>query len=226
MEYNELFKKRKVYTNKRGNSIYHLTFKSRYEMAMFFLRYQEYYESINPEFRGHAFTYLDYMSWYVQYSNKSTFTYPKDFIGYNLPSESIYECYTYGIPEGDKNKYDYMMGRLFLELKDDSNGKFYIIGSIRKDVTYHHELAHALYYLEPEYKKAMDMITGHLPEKFRRNIYNILATTYCEEVFRDETQAYLSTNSFMSGMDDIPGFKTHVKKYEKVFKRWFSKFPV
>lgn len=194
-------------------------------MAMFFLRYQEYYESINPEFRGQNFYLLDYISWYVEYTGKMMFTYPKDFIGYNLPSDSIKDC-CLGIPEGDKNKYDWMMNKLWCDLQIESNGKFYIIGTIRKDSTYQHEIAHALYYLEPEYRKAMDMITGHLPEKFRRSMYNILATIYADKVFRDETQAYMATDSFMTGMDEIPGFKTHVKKYEKVFKRWFSKIAI
>lgn len=194
-------------------------------MAMFFLRCQEYYESINPDFCGQSFRILDYISWYVQYTNASTFTYPKDFIGYNLPSDSITKCLV-NIPEGDINKYDYLMMDLVAKLGNESNGKFYIIGSMRKDITYHHELAHALYYLEPEYKKAMLMITGHLPEKFKREIFNILATIYADKVFNDELQAYLATNSYMTDMDKIRGFKTHVKKYEKVFKRWFSRFPV
>lgn len=220
-----LFKVNKVYTTSKGYSIYHLVFKSRYEMAMFFLRCQEYYESINPEFRGQSFRILDYISWYVQYTSSSMFTYPKDFIGYNLPSDVISECNSC-IPENDHTKYDYMMSELYFQLHTESNGKFYIIGSMRKDITYHHELAHALYYLEPEYKKAMKMITGHLPVNFKREMFNILATIYADKVFEDETQAYLATNSYMSDMDKIRGFKTHVKKYEKVFKRWFSRFPV
>lgn len=190
-------------------------------MAMFFLRYQEFYESINPEFRGKSFSYLDYLSWYVQYTNSSTFTYPKDFIGYNLPSDSIKECYL-SIPRGDKNKYDWMMNKLWCELFDDSNGKFYVIGTIRKDNTYHHEIAHALYYLEPEYKKQMDNLTANLPARFKRDIFNILATIYPEKVFNDELQAYMSTKSAMSGMEQIKGYAVKCKKYEKVFQDWFQ----
>ena len=72
---NKLFKINKLYTTAKGFSLYHLVFKSRYEMAMFYLRYQEFYESINPEFRGKSFTYLDYMSWYTQFTNAHMFTY-------------------------------------------------------------------------------------------------------------------------------------------------------
>jgi len=189
---------------------------------MFFLRYQEFYESINPDFRGKSFAYLDYLSWYAQYTNQHTFTYPKDFIGYNLPSDSIFECYK-KIPKGDRNKYDIIMLRLYLDLCSESNGKFYLIGTIRKDTTFQHEIAHALYYLEPSYKKQVDSLTAALSGRFKRAVFNLLATIYPEKVFNDELQAYMSTNSWMTGMAEIPGFKTRAQKYEKVFKDWFSR---
>lgn len=219
---NPLFKVNKVFTSSRGNALYHLIFKSRYEMGMFFLRYQEYYESINPDFRDKSFEYLNYISWYVQFTGTSMFTYPKDFIGYNLPSSSIIDCYN-KIPRGDKNKYDHMMHKLFLDLNKDSNGKFYLIGTIRKDATFHHEIAHALYYLEPAYKKSMDSLTAGLSNKLKRDIFNMLATIYPEKVFNDELQAYMSTNSWMTGMEDISGFVSKTRKYEKVFKDWYTR---
>lgn len=218
---NKLFKINKLFTTNKGYSLYHLVFKSRYEMAMFYLRYQEFYESINPEFRGKSFTYLDYMSWYTQFTNAHMFTYPRDFIGYNLPSCSINECIP-TIPKGDKNKYDKMMIKLNKDLLADSNGKYYIIGTIRKDNTFHHEIAHALYYLEPTYKTQMNNLTGHLSNKLKLAVYNILATTYPEKVFNDELQAYMSTNSWMTGMAEIPGFKVKAKKYEQVFQSWLA----
>jgi len=187
-------------------------------MSMFFLRYQEFYESINPEFRGKAFKYLDYMSWFVQYNNAHTFTYTKDFIGYNLPSSSIQECISL-LPKNDKNKYDDLMIKLFNDLNKQNN-KFYLIGTIRKDATFYHEIAHALYYLEPEYKKQIDLITSRLSPRFKHQIYNILATIYPEKVFDDEIQAYMSTRSWMTGMDRIKGFETIAKKYENNFQNW------
>lgn len=219
---NKIFKIEEVFKTSKGHSLFHLIFKSRYEMGMFFLRYQEFYESINPEFRDKSFRYLDYLSWYTQYTNQSTFTYPKDFIGYNLPSDSIIDCYS-KIPRGDKNKYDNMMNELVKELSSKSQGKFYIIGTIRKDSTYHHEIAHALYYLDPAYKKQMDFITGNLSQRFKRSIFNVLATIYPEKVFNDELQAYMSTNSAMAGMDEISGFSVKCKKYEKVYNDWLRK---
>ncbi len=207
-----------LFKTKQGHSAYHLIFKSRYEMSMFFLRYQEFYESINPEFRGQSFYYLDYMSWYTEYTNSHMFTYTKDFIGYNLPSSSIIECYGL-VPSDDYNKYDEMMIKLYLELSAKSK-KFYIIGTIRKDTTFRHELAHALYYLEPAYKKQMDALTNALPKKLRRGINNVLSTIYSESVLDDETQAYMSTNSYMTGMSELPGFLSKTGKYEIIFNEW------
>lgn len=219
---NKLFKINKIFTTDKGYSLYHLIFKSRYEMAMFYLRYQEFYESINPEFRGKPFTYLDYMSWYTQFTNAHTFTYPRDFIGYNLPSCSISECIKC-IPKGDKNKYDKLMIKLNKDLLADSNSKYYVIGTIRRDNTYMHEIAHALYYLEPKYRTQMNELNAHLSNKLKVAIYNILATTYPEKVFNDELQAYMATNSWMAGMDEIPGFTAKTKKFEHVFQNWLAR---
>lgn len=219
-----LFTVNKLFTTKAGHSAYHLVFKSRYEMSMFFLRYQEFYESINPDFRGQSFKFLDYMSWYTEYTNSHMFTYTKDFIGYNLPSSSIIECYGL-IPSDDYNKYDEMMIKLYLDLSTKSK-RFYIIGTIRKDATFKHEIAHALYYLEPSYKKQMDALTKALPKKLRRGINNVLSTIYTESVLDDEVQAYMSTNSYMSGMQELPGFTDKISKYEKVFNSWLEKIKI
>ena len=112
------------------------------------------------------------------------------------------------------------MIKLGRDLMSDSNGVYYIIGTIRKDNTFNHEIAHALYYLEPTYKAEVNKLTAQLSNKLKLAIYNVLATTYPEKVFNDELQAYMSTNSWMTGMAEIPGFKTKAKKYEQVFQRW------
>jgi hypothetical protein len=189
-------------------------------MAMFFLRFQEYYESVNPEFRGRSFAYLDYISWYVQYTNSKSFSYPKDFIGYNIPSYSIQECLT-DIPKGDKNKYDIMMANLHKQLMVDSNNIYYLIASTKKDSTFLHEIAHALYYIEPKYKTQMDGLTAQLSNKFKHSVFNVLATLYPEKVFNDELQAYLATDSAYPELGAIRGFKTKTKKYINVFQNWW-----
>lgn len=72
-----------------GSGIYCLRFERHYDCCMHFLRFQEYYES--PEFKGEAFSLLDFMDWYAhsysshKHDKRPSFTYPSDWAGFNVP---------------------------------------------------------------------------------------------------------------------------------------------
>src|SRR6266481_838206 len=112
------------------NRIYLAEFESHYDLCMFFLRYQEFYESPNPKFRGKTFELLDFMEWYAK-DRKGCFTYPIDWGGFNLPSKIISKVHSLGIT--DKNKYDDEMFRLHGRLEKESNGDYYLIGASSND---------------------------------------------------------------------------------------------
>ncbi len=69
-----------------------VTFASQYDLAMMFCRAQEYYESECPKFHLNTFTRLEHMRWYAGKHGNGAFTYPDDYIGFNVPSWAIIDC--------------------------------------------------------------------------------------------------------------------------------------
>lgn len=194
--------------------IFFLNFKSHYDMAMHFLRYQEYYESPSPRFRNKAFTLLDFMEWYSKTFGEGSFTYPIDWGGFNIPAWIIPQVHYLGIP--DKNRYDKEM----MEVWDKCAAKypdksFYIIGAVGESVTLQHEIAHGFFYTQPEYRKRSTKLVKALPKNIRKRMNAYLKKVgYTSGVYIDETQAYMAT-----GMPDIKA-----EKYRQPFIDLYRKF--
>ena len=72
--------------------IYCVEVDDNYDRAMLFCRYQEFYESPYKEFRGKPFTWMEYMRFYKNAWKKNVFTYPHDWVGYNIPSNIVEEA--------------------------------------------------------------------------------------------------------------------------------------
>ena len=58
---------------KHLDSVYLVQFEESYDLAMTFLRYQEFYECANEDIRGKQFTLLQFMDWYVKEVNEYDF---------------------------------------------------------------------------------------------------------------------------------------------------------
>ena len=99
--------------------IYLLTFDNAYDLALHFLRFQEYYE--NPVWRDKTFTILEFMEWYSkEYSKTKTFSYMEDWCGFNIPGYVIANVLK-DIP--DYNKYDRTIHDIFLKIQQKTSGK-------------------------------------------------------------------------------------------------------
>jgi len=187
-------------------------------MGMLFLRYQEYYESTNNKFRGIPFKIFDYMEWYVKHNKKKSFTYPEDFVGYNIPSEIIFEC-LFSIPKNDNNNYDFEMELICDKCNKASKDKpFYLIAGA-DTTTFKHELAHGLWYTNIRYRLEMIELLNNLPTNIKLDCYKKLSKHYTKEVLPDELQAYMAT-----GLSGSIGFlktiSSHRKKFVKVFNEY------
>jgi hypothetical protein len=202
-----------------------------YDMSMTFLRYQEFYESLNPKFRiantkGEYFTIIEIMEWYSRkWGIKSgkgrrpgpCFTYAADFLGFNLPSHKIKEL-LYGTTGhiNDWNKYDDLMLDIYNQCRVITGSEdFYMIGVLKDHDAIEHELAHGFYYTVPEYKKKMDAAYKALPKITKDKITKHLITWggYSRSVIKDETQAFLST-----GFDNLKIASKYCKPFEKIYK--------
>lgn len=178
--------------------IVNLHYPSQYHVCSAFIRIQEFYESPNPDFNGKFFTMDEYMDWYVDYQSTEPgmFTYFEDWSGFNIPGHVIkrfYDCYT---PMCMRPKeLDIVKA---VQPLIDSGKKFYVIGtaSCCDSDTLAHELRHATYYLDDNYREQCKAIYATIPENIKKTINARLKKYgYSSSVWEDETQAYLSTES-------------------------------
>lgn len=170
-------------------NVFAIIVKDKYGRAMLFCRAQEYYESPSPKFRGKNFSIWDYMKWYHE-QNDWGFSYGADWSGFNIPLKIVRECYNkLTKPE---TPYDKIMDEILFKLKNESNDSYLIGAKDIKGETFKHEVCHALYHTNKDYKKQMDNLTNGLPKKYYITFKsNILQMGYSTKVIDDEIQAYL-----------------------------------
>lgn len=198
--------------------IFFLDFKNQYDCNMTFLRYQEYYESPNPKFRGKPFDLLAFMEWYSQKYGKGAFTYGVDWAGFNIPGQVIRDIWDNGIL--DRNIYDYEMKFVYDRCRQQyPDGKFYVIGAVGQEFAMRHEIAHGFFYTQPKYKKEMTKLVKALKPKFRSAIYKELKRIgYASKVYVDECQAYLATGFTENFAITLKGENTpFVKLYNEYY---------
>lgn len=211
------------------NQIYLISCKDHYDLCMLFLRYQEFYESPNPKFRGKDFSIIDFMEWYSKAKGDGSFTYPTDWAGFNIPSWVIERFHDLSSSPSfkDYNKYDAEMFKIYEKIKYKTvehglivakeTKPFYLIG-VSSNEALDHELAHGLYYTNPEYRSAMNKLVKALPKSLKNKINALLKKLgYTSKVFIDETQAYLATDKSKEPM-------VAWEKYQKPFKEIFEKY--
>lgn len=162
---------------------------TQYELASTFMRLQEHYES--PKFRGKQVDLEDYMDWYAkEYGN---FTYYSDWNGFNVPGNVVRKFLALHC-DGLLSKEETLLDLLKPWIEGDE--KFYVIGVWQNDNTIDHEISHALYYLDPAYKKQQTVALNGMDKLFRSRIATWLKKKgYHPSVTDDETIAYLSTNT-------------------------------
>ena len=198
--------------------IFAVLVKDDYERAMLFCRVQEFYESPGSSFRDKKFSIWDYYRWYSK-EGSGSFSYPRDFVGFNLPLVVAKKCYEMNELE---TPYDIEMKNIVDGLYK-SGRRSYLIGvDSLKNSTFRHELAHAFYYSNLEYKSEMDDLKRNL-SKFNISRFkkNLKAMGYCPGVVKDEIQAYMSTEVNKRMTRGIKNKKFLHQKYKSVLKRYF-----
>ena len=197
-----------------------------YSLGMLFLRYQEFYESPNKDFNHKPFTIIEFMDWYRRKMGDLCFSYPEDYIGYNIPVKTMVECHGC-IPYGDLNEYDKIMYMIISECI--SNNVQYVIGvpnylSDKFDSTFKHEMAHALWYTNPLYKGEMLDLINDLTDSQYKGLTKVLKEQmYGPDHYDDEIQAYLATG-LHGDMTKTPGIKSRVTLFRKQFNKYYKPF--
>jgi hypothetical protein len=165
--------------------------KDTYDLSMLFCRAQEFYESNFEEIRGKHFNMLEFIALYSKRRGCGAFTYAQDWAGFNLPGNVVSKLYAKN-KIIDFNFYD----RTFLKIHKHcltKNNDYYLIGAETKNKnTIYHELAHAFFYLDPVYRKAVMNIIKSMKPTLLKKIKNYLCNElgYANKTLLDEVHAY------------------------------------
>jgi hypothetical protein len=175
-------------------SVFLCAMKDPYDLAMTFCRVQEYYESPYKEIRGKVFSIAEYQRLYTHERGEKSFTYPTDWFGFNVPSIAIESLYSQSIP--DLNLYDNVILKIHnQDVPAITNYKYYLIGATENAWgTVRHEVCHGLYYTDSSYRETVDELVDSISASQEQKMTKFLKDMgYCQEVIKDEIQAYLST---------------------------------
>lgn len=174
--------------------IFLVEFHENYDLAMTFLRAQEFYESVNPDFQGKSFTMSQYMSWYAKtQSATKTFSYSEDWRGFNVPSKVLDDCYTINT---ERTPHDKLLIKIMQECNQKSDDQpYYLLGVRIGDLgTLDHEIAHGFYTTDPNYKEGIEKIIQDMNSKTKDNLLQgIHDMGYAPSVAYDELQAFMAT---------------------------------
>lgn len=195
-------------TEKYLKNIVILEFDDRKDLTETFMRIQEYYEGRAMKGRLDL-THAEVRSFYERnggdYVDYST--------GFNVPGGAIREFLWPDIPEGviplhpiqairrDASIYETLLAR---EFKPNS----YYIGVLKgQQLVLEHELSHALYYTDAEYRRCCrEAVTNEAPlGAVLDPIYNAFeAYGYHSSVVEDEFIAYTLEDDLLSLLPDLP----------------------
>ncbi len=172
-----------------------LKFKTQYETCATFMRLQEFYESPFKEVRGKFFDLETFMDLYAK--KQGNFTYTCDWGGFNVPGHVIrefYQLFAKNLLMKEETLFDLIWPVNHKGCWTPPRDPYYVIATY-DDECLDHELAHAMYYLDPEYKATADALVKGLDPDVRKAVTKwLLDKGYSKPQVPDEINAYLSTD--------------------------------
>lgn len=180
-------------TSSIKDRIIHIQFKTQKDMTLTMARVQEFYESPHEHIRNRFFSWDTFMDTYMDDYGEIDYFYM--WSGFNIPGKvfkSFFSLFSGSLSKREQNLYETVQHNLGLSTDD-----FYIIGSLTNDsATTQHELLHAHYYLNEEYREAAKKLVKSLPLESRLSLESsLIKIGYSNEVLTDEINAYLATEN-------------------------------
>jgi hypothetical protein len=205
--------------------IFAVCIKDQYQRAMLFCRYVEFHSSPYDDIRNKFFTWEEFMQRYKSDFDKDVFTYSDDWEGFGIPSDSIKTAIK--VFNKASGPYDDIMNDIYSYCNRKVNNPktiWYLIGiDDFNSKTMDHEVAHALYSIDDEYKKICDDLVSKISGKDYQTLKNKIKDMGYEddiETINDEIQACMST-----GLVDELNTK-ELQKYRQDFIENFKKFNI
>lgn len=185
---------------------------SQAELGTTFMRFQEHYESPNPDFKGKIFTVGQLREWYsVTYGAD---TYHHDWSGFNFPSKILIP-FKQGLFDPLTEEEKELLH--FFRYRHDN---FYIIGAQDRAVL-RHELAHALYSNNTKYSSQIDKLCSRYRKQLTKTRNYIKDKGYHDDVLNDEIQAYITDNDDDFIKNNTPA--TIIDQFNKLYLKYAGK---
>ena len=173
--------------------VYLCTIKDMYDLTMTFCRVQEFYESPFKQIRNKKFSLIEFMKLYSK--KNGSFTYAQDWGGFNVPGKVVAKLYEIGID--DYNEYDSVIEEIHNTINKEIQEKnnYYLIAADNNSKTVEHEVCHAFYTLNENYRKAINKVL----KKLKNSVYKkasraLFDLGYGKSTLLDEFQAYFITD--------------------------------
>jgi len=220
-------KKFKYTLTQVSEKIFALEIPNSWDRAMVFLRAQEFYESASPKFKGKSFDIWDYMRWYAVEREISTgsFDYPNDWAAYNLPIKTIVQSLDKFT--GEYTPYDVFMDEILHQIFNKyevCEKDTYLIG-VESLTSRHvsHELSHALWYTNPEFKKEATKLISQIPTEIVTECKSTLTRMgYHKSVLTDEIVAYSATGDMKRLLKVNKEYKDYEKSLKAILDRYLT----
>lgn len=204
--------------------VVYLKFNNQYDTCSTFMRLQEFYESPFKKVRGQFFTLEQFMDLYAK--QQGNFTYTTDWGGFNVPGhvvDAFFSKFGHDLLEKEKLLQEQIyevdgMGNLV-----PPENKYYVIGMC-DEYCLEHELCHAVYYLNDEYRQLANKMVKALPKFVSETIKTwLLKKGYSKPLVVDETNAYLSTSEQYELTRNFGRVGSRFEKFAP-FREAFAKF--
>lgn len=213
----------KYRANLLNGNILHLEFDNIKDQTIALFRPSEYYESPHKAINGKVFSYEDFFVNYVKPNGEMTFF--KDWPAFNIPGHVMLE-FANLFPfksNYEEHVYDLIYNNI------DVKKPFYIISNIKGDIEgYEHELAHAIWYLNENYKDEMrncfKVITPLVDRKVMDGFKEIGYPMKIKSIITDELQSWLATSTKQTFKDEFNLTMKEVGKIHKQFREVFDRY--
>lgn len=182
--------------------ILHFEFPTSKEMVLTFFRVEEHYESVYPDIREQTFTVEYFLDRFMD--DEGEVTYFSTVYGFNVPAQSLKRFYTRHANQLTRREsalLDMIKSAVNYEQDD-----FYVIASVSDDNrALDHELSHAFYYLNPDYRRRANSLIENtlrisLIEEFQQALADL---DYAKDVLRDEITAFLCAGKMKDLREEV-----------------------
>lgn len=220
---------------KLKNKVVYVEFPNRKELTRTVGRLGEFYESAHKHIRGKYFDLDTFIDTFMD--SDGNISYYNDWSGYNIPGNIVvdflhlFECMQ--LSDRELDLLDNVDTILFNMGNADvrfSVGDFYLIAYMEGDTeTIDHEICHAAYYLNKDYKKAANKLIKTLnPVVVESMTVDLIKMGYNKSVCKDEINAYLATSSlsYLKNRFGNMAWKNIVKPFQELAKPILKEYHV